>query len=310
MSLAMSVVVAPATMGATNGSWQLLPTRATAREPGRVYLVYESRAGAVVQDSVTLTNLTDRPMSFRLRAADAVNAPGNGAWALRPPQVDPVDAGAWIKIGRSDVTVPGQGSIDIPVEIRVPVDARPGDHAGGVIAANGGTERGDVGGSAQLEIVREVAVRVYLRIRGEATPVVRVAGVELDRRVPVIPYVTGHGRVTVRYHVRNVGDIRVAAVARAHIVDLAGRTVKRFAPVRLDDLLPGADVPVEASWLSPVPIGRLTARVEVDAGDVRASAATSVWFVPWYAAASALFVVGALVIAVVARRRRAQSLAG
>lgn len=292
---------------ASNGTWQVLPTQREPLQRSRVFFVYELAPGAVLHDAVTLSNLTGHPISFRLYATDAVNAAGNGAWALRPSGAPAAGVGSWFTLGATTATVPGQGRVDVPFELRVPADASPGDHAGGVVAANTVPDAAIARGGTTVAVVREVGVRVYLRVAGGTTPAVRISGLRVGRDTPLIPYVTGHVRLTVRYRVRNVGNVRLAASARLRVTDVTGRTVKRFPPVRVDDLLPGADIPITVAWPSAPPLGRLTAHVDLDGRVTSASAASAVWVVPWFATAlAAALLVGAVRIVVVLRRRPAR----
>jgi uncharacterized protein (TIGR03382 family) len=297
-------VVSPAADAATNGSWQLLPTRTDTRQPGRVYLVYDARPGAVIHDSVTLSNLTDAPISFRMRTADAVNAPGNGAWALRPPSARSSDVGAWVHVGRTTITVPAQGHEEIPFDLAVPDTAQPGDHSGGIVAANAVADDVVTRGRGQVAIVREVGVRIYTRVAGSVTPRADVSELHIDRAEPLFPYISGRGTTSVRYRVRNTGNVRLNLDAQVRITDAVGRTIKRFDAARIPELLPGADVPVQVAWKAAPPVGRVTAHVRLQAAEVDFTMTSSAWAVPWAPITIAFAVVA---FSAVWRRRRTRA---
>jgi hypothetical protein len=291
---------------ATNGSWQILPKQADARGQSRPFFSYELRAGDRIEDVATVTNLTDDPIELRLRSADAVNAAGTGAWALRPPGAASLDLGSWVTTSQRSVVVPPQHSVDVPFVVDVPRNASPGDHAGALVTSAPGARVATSGGTASVTVVREVGVRIYARVVGDAASGLDVSGAAASVRAARLSM---HGRATVRFNVRNTGIVRLSATTDVRVRDALGRTRRRLEPVRMSDLLPGADVPVVQTWRTPsLVIGPLYVQVRVRAGAIERSTSTSVWVTSWWMLAAAALVVTVLAAALVrlsrARRRR------
>ncbi|MEU9949013.1 DUF916 domain-containing protein, partial [Streptomyces sp. NPDC047939] len=119
---------APAAGAADNGSWSVFP--ATADAGTRPYFYLSADPGATLTDKVTVTNKTGEPLTFRLYAADAYNTARDGGFAVRAQSEKQRSVGAWAKAGRDRVTVKPHGSVTVPVTIKVPEGAEPGDHPG------------------------------------------------------------------------------------------------------------------------------------------------------------------------------------
>jgi hypothetical protein len=217
--------------------------------------------------------------------------------------VQPIDAGAWVRLARREVTVPAQASIDIPIDVRIPTDARPGDHAGGVIAANAKPDRTVRRGSARVDVVREVGVRLYIRVAGRLSPAAAVTDVQLVHAAPALGVIGGAVRGTLHYRIRNTGNTRLSMTARARITGVPGGRVGRFPERSMPDVLPGATVTVEEPWTSRRALGRLTARVDLTAGEVTDAAAVSAWVVPGPSVGVLVALAGAA-LALVRRTRR------
>jgi hypothetical protein len=307
LAVELVALAAPA-FGASNGSWQVLPLQPGGSQRDRVFLIYDLRPGARVRDAVTITNLTDQVLALRLYATDAVNAPGNGAWALRPSSTAPTDVGSWVRLSRTSVEVPAQGHVDVPFELAVPEDATPGDHAGGIVAASVVPDAAVTPDGGRVAVVREVGVRVYARVTGRTVKRASVSSIRVQRVEPVIPFVTGRGRTTIDFEVRNTGNARLDLTSDVEVTDVLGRTIKRFPRARMPDLLPDAVVPVHLSWNAAPPVGRVTAHVTLTAPGVHAASSTSTWAAPW--APAAVVVVGAGLTAATARTIRTRKRRG
>src|SRR5438874_2571695 len=64
-----------------NGQWAVAPTGADGVTP-RDWFEYQLRPGQTLKDQVSISNLTDNPMTFAVYPSDAYNTPLDGAFAL------------------------------------------------------------------------------------------------------------------------------------------------------------------------------------------------------------------------------------
>ncbi|MFJ7156705.1 WxL protein peptidoglycan domain-containing protein [Streptomyces sp. NPDC101118] len=307
------VLPAATTAGAAeNGTWAVFPTPAAGEKTtSRAYFFHQGAAGTTISDSVTLTNSSDAPITFRVFATDAVNTPVGGAFALLPVETKPKDVGTWVRLpedvaGRT-VTVPAKGRQDIPFTVRVPEDAGPGDHVGGIVALNTKVEGIKKEGKVQVGVRRSVGARLYLRVPGPVTPAVSVEDVRVERGAPLLPW-TKDAHATVRYALVNRGNVVIGPKVAVRAEGLFGRKVLDRAPrdLRLV-LLPGQRIELTEQWAGSPQLDWVTVRVTATAvnhPDTEESGEAEFLAVPWPAAGVLLVLAGAGVAAWAVRRRR------
>jgi len=221
---------------------------------GREVLVYEVRPGEEVTDGVVLANLGTAPTRFRVYATDAFTS-RDGAFTLLPGDRRPRALGAWVRMGTAGVTVPPGGRVELPFRIRVPAEATPGDHVGGVVASVRADARTATGRLLALD--RRIAVRVYLRVRGPVRPALVVSALRWSHD----PAGVLGGTARVRYRVTNVGNVRLGAAVRVQANGLFGVGLARAPEVEHTEILPGSSVVATARLPATERVGPVTVRV-------------------------------------------------
>lgn len=267
---------------ATNGPFTLLPANPPGTTQPRSRFDYTLNPGQTVHDSLTLSNNSNQVRTFDLYSADAYNIPRGGGFALRAMGEPKLGVGAWIQLPTSQVTVGARDTVAEPVTVSVPAYATPGDHAGGIVAL-------DVTPVARQEhgvnvlVHQGVAFRVYVRVTGPLRAVLGVRQLRTSVSVPPLSWATGSSRAEVSFEVLNQGNLTQNATVTVTATDGLGRTVKRFAPVHLDALLPGATAAVALpEWHGLPVIGPgITVKVLVRGPSARAAGTTSFTVVPW-----------------------------
>ncbi|WP_405968720.1 hypothetical protein OG613_19525 [Streptomyces sp. NBC_00015] len=124
--LTLSLPLLPAATPATPGGWSVAPSG-----EGRPSFYAEGTPGAVLQDTLSVTNRGTGPLTVRLRAT------GGG---LRVAFAEPA------------LGIPARTRAEVPFTVTVPADAPPGDRAGRLLV------RDSTG--------RESAVRLLIRVGG------------------------------------------------------------------------------------------------------------------------------------------------
>ncbi|MEU9006884.1 DUF916 domain-containing protein [Streptomyces sp. NPDC048551] len=296
---------------ADNGTWGVFPTPAAgAAMTDRAYFFHQGEAGGTVSDSATILNSSDQALTFQVFATDAVNTPSGGAFALLPVETKPKDVGTWIALGpaaANTVTVPPKGRADIPFTVKVPADAAPGDHVGGIVALNTAVEGVRKDGKVQVGVRRSVGARLYFRVPGPLTPGLSVEDVRVSRGAPLLPW-TKPARATVSYALVNRGNVvvepKVSVSARGlfgrRVLDRPGREAKLV-------LLPGQRVELTEPWADSPQLDRVSVTVAASAAaypGLSPSSGTDFLAVPWPAAGALLVLAGAAVAARLLRRRR------
>ncbi|MFF5444574.1 WxL protein peptidoglycan domain-containing protein [Streptomyces sp. NPDC012888] len=302
---------APAT-AADNGSWGVFPTPpAGASMPDRAYFFHQGAAGATVTDSVTVRNGSDRELTFRVYATDAVNTPVGGAFALLPVETAPGGLGRWVRLGpeaSGTVTVPAGGREDIPFTVTVPEDATPGDHVGGIVALGTATEGTEGDRKVKVGVRRSVGARLYFRVPGPLTPGLGVEDVRVDRRAPLLPWLDD-APATVTYTLVNRGNVVIDPTVSLRARGLFGREVwdRPRKDLKLA-LLPGQRVELKETWPDTPQLDRVTLTVTAGSAehpDLTSSSDARFTAVPWPAAGALLLLTGAALAAWTLRRRRA-----
>ncbi|WP_328774124.1 hypothetical protein [Streptomyces sp. NBC_00286] len=284
--------------------WSVVPS-AGGRD-GRPSFYAEGAPGAVLQDTVSVINPGDEPLTVRLRGADADNSAEGGGFRLEgvarwgSPRTEsggasvrgggretggrakPRDTGAWITFAEKTVKVPARTRADVPFTIGVPESAIPGDHPGAIVASGGG---------------RSAAVRVQLRVAGPTLSALTVEHVAVrDGRISYDLVNRGNTVLTPKLAVRADGLF-------GEVLDRAPRTL----PV---ELLPGRRVTLREPWPDRPAFDSVDVRLTVTAADgAHDEAGTAARFVPWGAVAG--LAVGLVLCAggagwLVRRRRRAE----
>ncbi len=217
--------------------------------------------GATVSDTVAVLNYSASPLELDLQATDAIETP-HGGFSLLANNKLPTGAGSWMTLpaSASSVVVPAEsptapGSVLVPFVVRVPRDASPGDHVGGILASLTTT-----GGSSgrRIVLVQRVGVRVFLHVAGTVHPAIAIDRLSAHYSGSLNPFSTG--RVHVSYVIKNTGDIDLGI---HQVVSLSGPIADdrhvALAPIQI--LLPGSSVKESANLTGVRPEGLLRATV-------------------------------------------------
>lgn len=296
VAASLFVVTSPAS-ASDNGQWSVAPTGTNGVTP-RDWFEYQLRPGQTLRDMVSVSNLTDHDMNFKIYPADAYDTPGSGAFALKLPSDQQTDAGGWIKLGYDTVSVPAKSRADLAFEIDIPTDASPGDHTAGIIAEDASPP--DPGQQTGAVIQRRVGTRVYIRVQGPMNPQLSITEIGIKKNQALLPPFTGRGHVDVGYVITNTGNVRMSgAQATLKLKGLFGRTIKTLKPVDIPELLPGATFVVNTPAGSLPIIDRVSAEVTVNAPGFKSTRSKAFWDIPWLE----VLIVLMLVLAVFGRRR-------
>lgn len=270
---------------------------------GRDYFVYSVAPGQTVRDKVSISNLSDRTRTFRVYATDAFNT-ADGSFGLLTADRTPTGVGTWVTIERGSYTVKAGRTVQVPFTLKVPHDATPGDHGGGIVASV--TQQQTTARGQRVNVDRRVAARVYLRAAGTLAPALQVTALRTGYDAPLV----GNGRMDVTYTVRNTGNLRMTALARIGAQGPFGLPLGEQVSRSIPELLPGSSYTFTERIGGVPPAGRLAASVRLSPTDPQSgrpvaarpvARKASLWHVPWLVAgAAAVLAAGA----VYARRRR------
>lgn len=252
LCLASVTVLGVAPVSAADADWSVVPSAGGGRD-GRPYFYAEGAPGTVLQDTVSVRNPGGKPLTVRLRGADADND-GDGTLSVRARAKD---TGAWITFAERTVRIPARTRADVPFTVSVPADTAPGDHPGAILASAGG---------------RTAAVRVQLRVGGPTLSALTVEHVRIHG---------GH----ISYELVNRGTTVLTPKLAVRAEGLFGEVLDRAPRTLPVELLPGRRVRLDEPWPDPPALDGVDVELTVTAeGGARAEAAAETWFVPKAAA--------------------------
>lgn len=240
-------------------SWSLAPAGndvdgGTGNRPD---LSYAADPGSVIEDAVTLYNLSNVPLTFEVYGTDAFND-DNGDFALLGTGEAPTEVGTWVAIGGRQVPVPARTQVTIPITITIPETARPGDHVGAILAANAATSADSDGREVTLD--RRTGPRLYVRVNGPLVADLAIADIETEHSGSLNPLA---GATTVTYTVENRGNIRLSGTARAMVGGPFGIGERSGVETEVADLLPGESVTIEEQFDGIPTMGVVVTKIDL-----------------------------------------------
>jgi hypothetical protein len=224
-------------------SWALVPAgSADPTHPGdRSTLTYEVAPGATFDDAVTLFNYSNVQLNFTVYGTDAFNN-DDGAFDVLTTEQEPTDVGSWITLVQENITVAARSQATIPLTVKVPIDATPGDHVGAILASSVAQGTGPDGKLVNLD--RRTGSRVYLRVDGPLHPELVVESVKTTYKPALNPL---DGTAEVTYRIRNRGNVRLQGSHNVSVSGVFGLGKKATKVEDLAELLPGEDFTMTTS---------------------------------------------------------------
>lgn len=184
LAACLLIVLAPAAPAAAadpGTDFLAEPAAGSSTEPHGGYFVLATTPGTSVTQAIALRNDSDRPLELRLAGVDAATAQrGGSSFALETDT--PADAGAWLNLERTSVSLPARGSLTVPFRVTVPAGASSGTHLAGIAVMSpapppdsSGASGGQAGASVRVQSRRVIGVQVNLP--GPAAPEIVITGV-------------------------------------------------------------------------------------------------------------------------------------
>lgn len=255
------IVAVPPAQAADNGAWSATPVRKGEQTP-RQFFFFEVTGGQTLRDAITIVNSSEVDQELFVYPADAYNTPAGAGFALRSKDEKMTDVGSWVKVSKTQVTVPANGRATVPFTMAVPDDASPGDHAGAIVTLEPAPPI-PTDGNSQIVTQRALGVRLYVRVAGPLTPQLTVESVRLDAQPARLPFIGRQGGAVVTYTVRNSGNVRITANRVITLKGLFGRTLHNTGSGPIPEILPGSTVILTESFSGMPVLDQVTGRVEI-----------------------------------------------
>jgi hypothetical protein len=214
---------------------------------GRSYFNYDTSPGGRISDHIAVLNLTYHPEVLRVYSVDVV--PGsNGSYLYQPRTAKRVATGAWIAVGTPHASgllrAPPRSTTVLPVHLRVPANATPGDHVGAIIVSLSSLVTGKGPTAQHLHLEQRIATRVLVRVSGPLHPQLSLTNLHARYAGSVNPFAAGTASVT--YTVRNTGNAILGATQQVSVHGLFGSTSRARGLALIQPLLPGGSITLTA----------------------------------------------------------------
>jgi hypothetical protein len=219
---------------------------------------YEATGGAIKTDYVAITNYSTAPLQLHLYATDAYNT-ADGGFTVLPSTTKPRDIGLWVSFGENFLTVPAKTTDILPFILRVPENATPGDHTGGIMVSLTTIAAGAKG--SQIAVESRVGARLAVRVPGALHAQLTVTNVSVDYHNTINPF--GDGSATVSYIVNNTGNVRLAGTQAVRVTSLFGGSELSAPIAAVKELLPGNSMRVVTQVSGVLPSFTSTVRITV-----------------------------------------------
>lgn len=253
------------------------------------WLIHRGRPGDLVRDAVLVENLGSVPLRLELYPSDAVTA-DSGQFALEPGEAPDEDVAAWVHLRRDFLSLaPGERTL-VPFTVRVPDQATPGDHVGGIVARNLSSVS-----DGPVRTLLAIGARLYFRVPG---PIVE------DLRVSKPRTEVENGRVRFLLDLENRGNTLIDVDAAYRLEALLGGDANREVG-NVATLVPGARATIAIDHPNALPGGPVDASFTLRYGDGREGNTQISFFVmpPWSVLIAALLVVLSGIVLGLGRRR-------
>jgi Bacterial protein of unknown function (DUF916) len=222
---------------------------------------YEATGGSAKVDYVAIANYSAAPLQLHVYATDAYNT-ADGGFTVLPSTTKPTDIGLWITFNQEFITIPAKSTAIMPFTLKVPADAAPGDHIGGIMVSLT-TMTYDAKGN-QIAIESRVGSRVEVRVPGALHSQLTVSHISVVYHNTLNPF--GDGSATVSYLVTNSGNIRLTGTQSVRVTSLFGGSVPSASIAPIKELLPGNSMRVTTQVHGVLPSFTSTVRITVAPG--------------------------------------------
>ena len=232
--------------------------------------------GEAINSVLRVTNFDPltQDYSFVVRDIEGISGEGEPLFA-EGDALGPYGLRSWVSVGVSSVSVRPGETKEVPFFVRVPADASPGAHLGGVFLVLKGARPGDIG----TGIGYEVGTILSLRVSGEVREEARIREFRSDRNMySALP-------VSFGVRVENLGNVLVRARGPLEVKNMFGKKVATLVMnPEAAAVFPGADREFAIVWESDeFAFGRYQATMALAYGEdgrKTLSASLSFWVLP------------------------------
>jgi hypothetical protein len=225
------------------------------------------KPGDILSSHITLTNLSDRPVTFYAYLKDfkaAAEDETGKAQLIVPGSEEGNYISSWVDISSEGINLePGQGQ-EVPFTVSVPSNVGPGGYYGAIVF---GTEAprvkpGEADKGASIGVAEQAASLVLLQIAGKADERADVREFKTDKIFYATPF-----KVNFSTKIQNLGNVHVKPMGVIEISNMLG---KKVATITVNDkggnVLPKSSRLYTNTWNDSFGFGRYQASLALSYG--------------------------------------------
>ncbi len=223
--------------------------------PGRLIdtsIKYSLKPGETKSDEVIVTNRSDKPVTFKVYAVDAIPT-NNGGIALLKETDKKEGVGSWISFPFSQFTLASKEREIIPFTIKIPQLTDVGEHWGGIAVENMETIKGE--GQFAVNLVQRAALMIT-----ETVPGTIIEKLDFTNFYHAIM----EGKVCFYFVMENSGNVHLRPTSLLEITDVFGRKVETMELENLGTVLPKKSSTVPVVWEETPKVGYFTAVASIN----------------------------------------------
>jgi hypothetical protein len=300
-------LAAPANSGAATApgaAWSIAPAGSAAgATSSRSDFELAARPGQILTDRFVVANRSPAPITFNLYSADGVNTKVGGAFALKLANEKQLDVGKWITLPTDKLVLPADTEATVAYTVRIPVDAAPGDHSGGIVAQDA-TPSIVTKGAVRVPVLEGAGVRVYVRVAGPIHPSLAVANPHIVYSYPALAWLSGSGKGKVVFDVANTGNTRLDVKVHVKAVNIFGSTIKQYTTIPVPALLPGSTTLLSEPAIPFPRAGLVRYDISLQSRSASAGLNVQVLLIPWVLVVIVIVVLMVVVLLLWRRHRR------
>jgi hypothetical protein len=300
---------------AANATFGAAPSSAKGPD-GRPYFTFDVTPGGDLTDHLAITNYADKPETLSVYPVDATPAL-NGAISFPEQSAPRTAVGAWMAVGtlkaNGQITLKPRSVSIVPVAIKVPSNAPPGDHVGAVVVSLAGKVSGAFGsgGKQNVKFDQRIAVRAAFRVAGAIHSSLMIQDLKARYHGPIDPFAKGYAQIS--YVVHNGGDDVLGGPQSVSVHGMFGQREPGPKLAGIPPLLPGASYPVTVRVPEVYPELYMSATVtvipqglqgEIDPGLHPLTSTVHLLAIPWIVLIVLLILILGLALGYWRRRRR------
>jgi hypothetical protein len=256
---------------------------------GRAFFAWGATPRGQLADHVAIVNFGTQPVTLQVFATNAVSV-AHGGTAFASQAAARGGPAGWITVdlpGRSSsLVLAPRSKVIVPITVRIPGNAPPGDHVGAIIASLNSTIVSK--NHARVHLIQQVAARAVIRVSGPLYPRLSVTGVRVSYGNRVNPLASGV--TTLQFTVQNTGNVLLGGRESVSVHGLLGSTETRTGVATIPVMLPGGSasevVKIPGAYPEFVMNGKVTLTPVIVTGqdDPGLTAYTDqigFWAIPW-----------------------------